>query len=199
MCLKTSDELVLSEAVLQLATARGVNALIDAGATMAGLSNRQVATGVLKLLSKTSPLQGVVYFEPAAATWYVISRRGRSWPQSSSPIHERDAFVYFDESRCRGADMKLPACATAVLTIGPDMCKDKLMQAAGRLRKLDRGQRIFFAVPRELYLRMCPSQVGITSAHLLRWVMQNTVQATAAGVREYSSQVNLSGEELRRI
>lgn len=46
--------------------------------------------------------------------------------------------------------MKLDEHATAVLTIRPEMGKDKLMQAAGRQRKLDRGQRIVFAVPPEL-------------------------------------------------
>ena len=30
-----------------------------------------------------------------------------------------------------------------------DMCKEKLMQAAGRMRKLDRGQKLLFAVPPE--------------------------------------------------
>jgi hypothetical protein len=38
-------------------------------------------------------------------SWYVLARSGSSL--DSSPIHEKDAFVFFDESRCRGADMKL--------------------------------------------------------------------------------------------
>lgn len=33
-------------------------------------------------------------------------------------IHERDAFVYFDESRCRGADMKFRTDARAALARG---------------------------------------------------------------------------------
>ena len=109
--------MALSTAVLKFATVN-FNALIDAGATMAGLSNQEVASQILKLLPRTSPLQGVVYFEVAANAWYLINRRGRQWPLGSSPIHESDAFVYFDESRCRGADMKLNSNATAVLTIG---------------------------------------------------------------------------------
>jgi len=98
----------LSAAVLRLAVVeRGADALIDAGATMAGLSNEEVATKVIELLPQSSRLQGAIYFSSQLATWLVRSRHGRTWPQSSSPIHEKDCFVYFDESRCRGADMKL--------------------------------------------------------------------------------------------
>lgn len=107
----------LSTAVLEYA-AVNFNALIDAGATMVGLSNSEVAKRILELLPQSSTLKGAVYFEVAENTWYLINKRGRSWPLGSSPIHESQAFVYFDESRCRGADMKLSSSATAVLTIG---------------------------------------------------------------------------------
>ena len=36
--------------------------------------------------------------------------------------------------------MKLQPRARAAITVGPGCCKDKLMQAAGRMRQLDRGQ-----------------------------------------------------------
>ena len=38
--------------------------------------------------------------------------------------------------------MRLNSNARAVLTLGPDMCKDKLMQAAGRMRMLEHGQQL---------------------------------------------------------
>ena len=211
----------LSEAVLSVATQRGASALIDAGATMAGLSNEAVATRAIELLTAGSRLKGAVYFDSDKASWYVRNREGRSWPQSSSPIHERDCFVYFDESRCRGADMKLLPDAMAVLTIGPDMCKEKLMQAAGRMRKLDRGQRLLFTVPPELVPKIrdavdasnsmdvdgsqpseaqhsmqCVHQAlgswsqPMSSHDLLKWLMRNTANATAAGIPEYASQAS---------
>ena len=55
--------------------------------------------------------------------WRVLMRGGRTVPLGSSPILERDCFVFFDESRCRGADMKLRADATAVVTVGQGMGK----------------------------------------------------------------------------
>lgn len=180
----------LGKAVLRLVVDEAADALIDAGATMAGLSNEQVADTLCKMLPAESRLQGVYYFEPRESTWKVLSRRGRRWPQSSSPLRERDCLVYFDESHCRGSDMKLKPDAMAVLTIGPGMCKDKLMQAAGRMRKLDGGQTLLFAVPPELAPKVSGKEEQLSSLQLLRWVVKNTVQATAAGIPLYSSQAS---------
>jgi hypothetical protein len=48
--------------------------------------------------------------------------------------------VIFDEARTRGADMKMKSDTKAALSLGPNMTKDKLMQAVGRLRKFGRNQ-----------------------------------------------------------
>jgi hypothetical protein len=56
--------------------------------------------------------------------------------------------VIFDEARTRGADLKMAEDVTAALSLGPQMTKDKLMQAAGRLRKIGRNQKmIILATP----------------------------------------------------
>lgn len=39
----------------------------------------------------------------------------------------------------------------AALSLGPDLTKDKLMQAAGRLRKLGRNQTIIIMANHELF------------------------------------------------
>ena len=195
-CLTGEDGQLLADSVLELAVRTHLSdALIDAGAAMAGRTNSQVAARVVELLVKDTH-QGVVYFEPKDDTWYVLSRQGGSAPLGSSPIHEKDAFVYFDESRCRGADMKLLPKASATLTLGPGMCKDKIMQAAGRLRKLDRGQSVKLVIPAELVskirainkLRAANKSSRLTALHVLKWVMHNTVQATADGLPEWASQ-----------
>ncbi len=148
------------------------SALIDAGALMAGMSNRAVADRLVQLIPPK--LQGVVYFDAVAGAWHVLSRHGRRWPKESSPIHERDAFVYFDESRCRGADMKLLPSAIAILTIGPGMCKDKFMQGAARLRMLDRGQKLLYLLTPEIASKIrstCAIGKWLKpqSRHLLQW------------------------------
>ena len=184
----------LKDAVLEFAVRqRGAAALIDAGATMAGLSNREVAERVLALLPNDGPSsKGVVYFEVSEDKWFVLSRSGNNWPKAISPIHESDCFVYFDDSHCRGADMKLSPDATAVLTIGPGMCKDKIMQAAGRLRKLMYQQKLVLAVPSELESKIHAanhhSSALPLSLQILHWVMHNTVQDTKEGLAEWGVQ-----------
>ena len=195
-CLAPTDQ--LSADILQLAVSSGAVALIDAGATMAGLSNDEVAAKLLKLLPAStdsqSSIKGVVYFNTRKDAWFVINHDSCRWPLGNSPIHESEAFVYFDESRCRGADMKMLGSATALVTVGPDMCKDKIMQAAGRMRKLMLGQKLIFAVPAELVskVRAAVNHLGgaepLRPSHLLEWVVRNTVRATEDGLPEWASQ-----------
>ncbi|KAJ1474780.1 hypothetical protein T484DRAFT_1969755 [Baffinella frigidus] len=161
---------------------------------MAGLSNRAVAVRLLALLVQDARgISAVVYFDVGRKTWTVLSQSGRSWSHSSSPIHERDAFVYFDESRCRGTDMKLKADAVAFLTAGPGMCKDKLMQGAARMRQLDKGQQLIFGLAPDVAVKVASANTldpahPLCPTHLLRWVMHNTTNATEAGIQEWAAQ-----------
>lgn len=46
--------------------------------------------------------------------------------------------------------MKLNNNITGVISLGPDLTKDRLMQAAGRLRKIGRNQKIIFIMTHEV-------------------------------------------------
>lgn len=50
--------------------------------------------------------------------------------------------MIFDEARTRGADLKMDGDVIAAVSLGPELSKDKFMQAAGRLRKLGRNQSL---------------------------------------------------------
>ena len=162
-------------------------ALIDSGALMAGPSNKDVA---IYLAERLDPdiFQGVVYFD--LNQWWVRDGLGREWPKHASPIHEQDSFVYFDESRCRGTDMKLKLNAEAVLTLGPKMCKDKLMQAAGRMRQLESGQKLLIIAPDDVIskIRLINNSVEIKPGHILRWVLSNTVANASDWLLEWAVQ-----------
>ena len=170
----------------------GVSALIDAGGLMAGAANADVAVRMLGRLP-SSAFRGVVYFDDRRGEWVVRDFKGQEWPKRSSPIHERDAFVYFDESRCRGADMVLRPEACAVLTLGPKMGKDKFMQAAGGMRQLGSNQRLVLVGLPDVETAV--RQVSQTEAgqptevsHVLRWATYNTAQAVARGLLEWAVQ-----------
>ena len=176
--LTTGAHLTVVEKIITQLVREKANALIDAGGLIVGRNNRDVATQ----LAKHFP--AVVYFDTDRSNWFVVDNIGRQWALSNSPIRERDAFVYFDDRRCRGSDMKLKPNAHAMLTVGPKMCKDKLMQAAGRMRQLDKGQTIFLAGCNDVsYLIQSlmdlknPSE--ITSTHVLHWVLNNTILSLA--------------------
>lgn len=76
-----------------------------------------------------------------------------------------------------------------------------MMQAAGRLRQLERGQSLRFVGSRDITdkIRAVASRGAVssgasaqeddlTSQHVLQWVMHNTVQATLAGIMEWTRQ-----------
>jgi hypothetical protein len=71
----------------------------------------------------------------------------QEWRLQDSPIREHESFVIYDESHCRGADMKFNS---STFCLGPRMCKDKMMQAACRLRRLVEGQSLDFASTKEI-------------------------------------------------
>ena len=166
-----------------------VGALIDAGGLMAGTANDTVAAHLLPRLP--GAFQGVVYFDAEAGDWVVRDQRGLSWPKHSSPIPERNAFVYFDESHCRGADMQLRIDARAVLTLGPRMGKDKLMQAAGRMRRLGARQRLYLAALPDTagaIRRANAGARGLQPAHVLQWALGNTARDVAGGLLDWAAQ-----------
>ena len=169
-------------------------AFIDAGALMAGATdNEEVALYLVERLEQN--YKGIVYFDLVKNGWWVRDKYGRAWPKHSSPIHERDGFVYFDESRTRGADMKLSINSRAVLTLGPQMCKDKLMQAAGRMRMLEHGQTLMLMATKDVSSKierlnsLVNANPGhILPVHVLKWVITNTVNNVAKWLPEWAIQ-----------
>lgn len=181
----------LFEETVKLALSQNLDALIDVGAAMAGLSNEEVALLIIEIAKrrKVQHWKGAVYHDENMNSWATMSWDRRRWLLGCSPIRECDAFIYFDEAHCRGADMHMKENACALLTVGPDMCKDKLIHAAGRLRKLDRGQSLRFAVPPELVNKIARSNGStIPIQNLLNWVLENTVQSIASGMVEWALQ-----------
>jgi hypothetical protein len=153
---------------------------------------RAAAEHILPLLDR-SQFKGVCYFDEGEQAWMVVDLQGRSKNRHSSPIRESEAFTIFDEARCRGADLQLRLDAVGLLTLGPTTCKDKLVQAAGRLRKLGKGQTLRIVGTADVTAKIGDTantcvNGPFTSLDVLQWVMHNTVQATQNGVLEWSHQ-----------
>jgi hypothetical protein len=181
----------LWQRVLDEAVRRQVDALIDAGGLVAGVSYAEAASYALRNKCKQ---KAVVFWDQAKKEWAVVDDKGRQWALGSSPIRERDALVLFDDSHCRGADMRLHPQATALLTLGPRMQKDKLMQAAGRMRRLHNGQTLALLstqdVARQVRTANGPlsPDVRLTTSHVLQWATGNSVAANREGLAEFAKQ-----------
>ena len=65
-------------------------------------------------------------------------------------ISDAETFVVFDQYRTRGSDMKMSHDITGVVSLSSFLNKDSLMQAAGRLRKIGRNQKIVFIITSEV-------------------------------------------------
>ncbi|PRW58669.1 hypothetical protein C2E21_2704 [Chlorella sorokiniana] len=195
------------EVLLRFAVQEGVDAVIDCGALLAGVSSRAAADFLLSLLDR-SRYWGVCYFDEGERQWVVCDLQGRRLPRHCSPIREAQACTLFDEARCRGADLQLRPDAQGLLTLGPATCKDKLMQAAGRMRRLGKGQRLRTVATADVTAKLArlaglgssggssssnggsdgDASCQLSSRDVLAWAMSNTVAATQRGVLEWAHQ-----------
>lgn len=90
---------------------------VAAGAQLAGTSQHKLASHMIDLLSgrlgpgaTSGRLRGVVFYATLGAGlpssigqegWYVMDMQKRIASKNRSPLCEADAFVLFDEARCR--------------------------------------------------------------------------------------------------
>ena len=184
----------LAKAVLQCALDKNASAIIDAGALLAGISGKDVGNFLLPLLP--SEFRGFVYFnlECERPDWWLATRKRQSWPLKGSPIREADAFVFFDQHRSRGSDMKLKADAIGLITLGSGLCRDALMQAAGRMRGIHDQQSVILCGPPEVTSKMLASsdntkvkESRISALKCVEFVLHNTREQMEVAIGQWAS------------
>ena len=163
----------------------GTSALIDAGGLMAGSSNREVAFFMASLIHDdfvNQPFRGIVYYDPIELkSWAVYEmENARYIDLKSSSLSESECFVYFDQSRCRGADLKLRIDAVALLTLEPNMRKDVLLQGAKRMRQLrPDGQSLILGGTSEFLAR------DMTTKEVLEKILHSTIRMIRQGTATF--------------
>ncbi|KAF4128787.1 putative polycystin-1, partial [Phytophthora infestans] len=180
------------QSVLLFAMDKKAQALIDTGALLAGVANHDAA----KFLLEQSEFEfaGVTYYDSRDENncWMIAEKARRiEVPLKKSSMLEKETFVIFDEARSRGSDMKLLPDAAAVLTLGPKLTKDKLMQGAGRMRQLGCSQSLWIASFDEVAQSIL--QIGgqrelssVSAIDVLNWVMDNTKTEAVRGLLEWA-------------
>jgi hypothetical protein len=182
--------------LLEFAAKKGVNAIIDTGALFR-MPNLTMATLMLSaLLSFSSKYKGVIFFSIENHRWEILDIQHKLTPRSSSTLLDSECMIYYDDPRTRGTDFKLPADARAILTLGPNLMKDKLIQGAGRMRRLNQKQQICIvgfsevvevAAPRHgpRTLPQQPLNSPEILNEVLNWTLHNTNVSLEGGIAQY--------------
>lgn len=158
-----------------------VQVILDVGAQILELGNAEVARQWLKMESEVNSHRGrkACVFVNDKDELHVVDLKGHTEPLQTSPFyHHLDVcLVFLDEAHTRGTDLKLPDHYRAALTLGANLTKDRLTQAAMRMRKLGKGQSITFCVPQEIETRILQQHVGKDSIEVmdvLEWAIRET-------------------------
>ncbi|KIY51106.1 hypothetical protein FISHEDRAFT_37737 [Fistulina hepatica ATCC 64428] len=156
-----------------------VNVLLDVGAQVLELDNRQLALEWLARDQRSS-IEAAVYFNQEDDEPYVVTRGGRTENliSSSYQFQLQKTVVYLDECHTRGTDFKFPDGTRAVVTLGPKLTKDKLVQACMRLRKLGTTHSVVFFATNEIIRRITRSvhsASNVDSCDVLSWTMRESV------------------------
>ncbi|CAF2057649.1 unnamed protein product [Rotaria magnacalcarata] len=173
---------------------QSINVILDVGGLFTDGTNREIAMEWLKISHKMK-IHYVVYFD--ADRIYVCDRQYHHYPFSTSPACERldSCIFYLDDIHTRGTDFKFPVTFKAALTLGNGLTKDRFVQAAMRMRKLGSGHSLAFWSSYEVHQQIMKlkrkkenTNNFINVIDILRWVYENTQQATWDGLNLWASQ-----------
>ena len=103
-----------------------IHVLIDVGAQVLEMHNRDVVQAWLKLVPEA---KAAIFFDDDHDA-RVVDRQGNQDQLVASPFHRRvnECLIYLDEAHTRGIDLAIPAGVKAAVTLGPRLTKDKLVQ-----------------------------------------------------------------------
>lgn len=108
-----------------------IRVILDVGAQVLEMKNEEVAKHWLKLVSESdvSTAEAVVFFDDDNDLC-VLRRDGVKEPLMVSSFSKQmdQCLVYLDEAHTRGTDLQMPANYRALVTLGPDLTKDRLAQ-----------------------------------------------------------------------
>jgi hypothetical protein len=135
MYLPSASNELISDAEHLLSAVMGLKpsprVILDVGAQVLELDNFGVARTWLHKHDDTSDntVQAVVFFNDQDEL-SVLDRKGKvEILQTSSYAYQLDlCLVFLDEAHTRGTDLKLPPHYRAVVTLGPNLTKDRLVQ-----------------------------------------------------------------------
>lgn len=106
-----------------------IRVILDVGAQIIDLSNKEVAKAWLNLVQAKQDIQAVVFCDDEDEL-SVLDRQGHIERLQTSPFakHLDACLVFLDEAHTRGIDLRLPQSYRAAVTLGANLVKDRLVQ-----------------------------------------------------------------------
>ncbi|KAE8322528.1 hypothetical protein BDV39DRAFT_209670 [Aspergillus sergii] len=157
--------------------AMSIRILIDAGAHILELDNKGF---VEKWMEIDYGAPAAVYFDASSKPW-VVDRNKNEVPLLASPFagNLEGCLVYLDEAHTRGTDLKFPPLAKGALTLSLGQTKDHTVQAAMRLRQLEKSQSVVFIASPDVHQSIL--DVGqkthddkLDSADVVAWLLEQS-------------------------
>ncbi|KAJ6561052.1 hypothetical protein DFH09DRAFT_921131 [Mycena vulgaris] len=191
LCTNSDDAMGLLRRLVQQTPS--VMVLLDVGAQVLELQNEAVAREWLKLDTRPN-IEAAAYFDPSDDEIRVLSRDGRVELFEGSLYRTQldKTLVYLDEAHTRGTDFKFPSGTRAVVTLGPKLTKDKLVQGCMRMRRLGSDHSLLFFASREIWNKIAqtciPTPANIDSSDVLIWTMNETITQIGDNAPLWASQ-----------
>ena len=178
------------ESLLEAACRPQYRALIDTGALITGMSNKQVAEFIIKHTS-SSRIKGVVFLDERDRKMVLVRQTMRAVELDDSGIGPEQRYAFYDQIHTTGMDIKHAHNAVAVLTLGKDMVLRDYGQGAYRMRGIGKGQRIHLLIIPEVHellhreLRLANSvdvggpgkEEGKSLREVMAWLVINTFKS----------------------
>ncbi|KIM25736.1 hypothetical protein M408DRAFT_330949 [Serendipita vermifera MAFF 305830] len=155
--------------------------ILDVGAQILDLSNVEFVKTWLETYLDDPNIKAAVCFDDVD-NLVIVTPDGVTRPFVESPYSTQldHCLIYLDESHTRGTDLRIPTERQAVVTLGPKLNKDKLIQGCMRMRQLGHGHSLVFMASEEVGGHICTAigsnDKNITTEDVLFWSIKETWQ-----------------------
>lgn len=164
--------------------------LLDSGALMLELNNKQVAIEWLKQANK---YDAAVYFDEND-TLQTMDRNGTvtAFDYSVYKGNLEKCLVYLDDAHTRGTDLKFPPEWKACVTLSGDISRDKTVQSCMRMRQLETSQSISFWASYEADIgirKVCElsPQATVKNEHVIKFIEHNSSEFVKANIVHWTT------------
>ena len=164
-----------------------VDVIIDVGAQMLDSTNKSAA---ITWLRQRHAKKAAVYFNDKDELM-TVDRDDNSEPYTSSKYRDspHDCLFVIDDYHTRGIDITPPDQYRAAITLGPRTTRDRLVQGAMRMRKLDLGHSFCTVAPPEIHAQILKlsgkNAEKLATCDVVEWTLDQTCEMIVSNTSLY--------------